>query len=105
MSQRLPALVGMAKACELSSTACTFTGTEAADTGMGMACQSVPFEEFDQLITDLVISVGESSMESLAAYRDLYQAAEASGLDAGLGYEYSHDYEITDIDERLAGFR
>ena len=59
----------------------------------------------DQVVTDLAISIGESSMGSLAAYRDLYQVAEAAGLDAGLAYEYSHDYEITDTDERLAGFR
>jgi len=103
MSQRLPALVGMATARELSYTARTFTGAEAA--AMGMACQSVPSEELDQVVTDLAISIGESSTGSLAAYRDLYQAAEASGLDTGLAYEYSHDYEITDTDERLAGFR
>ena len=103
MSQRLPALVGMAKARELSYTARTFTGVEAA--AMGMACQSVPLDELDDTVAALAASVGQASIGSLAAYKDLYHAAEASGLDAGLDYEYSHDYVITDTDERLAGFR
>jgi len=103
MSQRLPARVGMAKARELSYTARTFTGTEAA--AMGMACQSAVVEELDDVVAQLAAAIGESSTGSLAAYKDLYRAAEASGLDDGLAYEYSHDYEISDTDERLASFR
>ena len=103
MSQRLPALVGMAKARELSYTARTFTGAEAA--AMGMACQSVPSEELDAAVATLAAQVVESSAGSLAAYKDLYGVAESLGIEGGLAYEYSHDYEITDTDERLAGFR
>jgi len=103
MSQRLPALVGMARARELSYTARTFTGAEAA--AMGMACRSAPLDELDEAVAALAASVLESSVGSLAAYKDLYGVAEESGLEAGLAYEYSHDYEITDTDERLASFR
>jgi len=103
MSQRLPALVGMAKARELSYTARTFSGVEAAE--MGMACQSVPGDELDATVLALAGSIGECSSGSLAAYKDLYQAAESSGLAGGLDYEYSHDYVIDDTDERLASFR
>lgn len=103
MSQRLPALVGMARARELSYTARTFTGAEAA--AMGMACTSVSIDDLDDAVAHLAASIGEASAGSLAAYKDLYRAAEASGLDAGLAYEYSHDYEIDDTDERLASFR
>lgn len=103
MSQRLPALVGMARARELSYTARTFTGAEAAE--MGMACQCAPLDELDQTVATLAASIGESSAGSLAAYKDLYRAAEESGLDAGLAYEYGHDYDISDTDERLASFR
>jgi enoyl-CoA hydratase/carnithine racemase len=103
MSQRLPALVGMAKARELSYTARTFTGAEAA--AMGMACRSVSSDELDATVTALAAQVVESSAGSLAAYKDLYGVAESLGIEGGLAYEYSHDYEITDTDERLAGFR
>lgn len=103
MSQRLPALVGMARARELSYSARTFSGREAAE--MGMACQSVPIGDLDATVDALAASICESSAGSLAAYRDLYQAAESSGLDAGLAYEYGHDYEIADTEERLASFR
>lgn len=103
MSQRLPALVGMARARELSYTARTFSGAEAAD--MGMACRSVPLEELDASVDALALSVGESSTGSLAAYKDLYRVAESAGIGPGLDYEYSHDYDINDTDERLAGFR
>jgi len=103
MSQRLPALVGMARARELSYTARTFTGVEAAE--IGMACKSVPLEELDDAVAAMAQSIGESSADSLAAYKDLYRAAETSGLADGLAYEYSHDYYIGDTEERLAGFR
>lgn len=103
MSQRLPALVGMVRARELSYTARTFSGAEAAD--MGMACQSVPLEELDASVEALALSIGESSTGSLAAYKDLYRAAESAGIGPGLDYEYSHDYQIDDTDERLASFR
>jgi enoyl-CoA hydratase/carnithine racemase len=103
MSQRLPALVGMARARELSYTARTFTGAEAAE--MGMACRSVPLDDLDAAVAELAASVCENSAGSLAAYKDLYRVAESVGLDAGLTYEASNDYVITDTDERLASFR
>lgn len=103
MSQRLPALVGFARARELSFTARTFSGAEAAE--MGMACMSAPREDLDAVVDTLIASIGASSSGSLAAYKDLYRAAESSGLAAGLDYEYGHDYAITDTDERLADFR
>jgi len=103
MSQRLPALVGMARARELSYTARTFTGAEAAQ--MGMACRSAPLDQLDAAVDALAATVGESSPGSLAAYKDLYKIAETAGLADGLAYEYSHNYEITDTDGRLASFR
>jgi len=103
MSQRLPALVGMARARELSYTARTFTGVEAAH--MGMACQSVPSGELDDTVNAIAASIATNSADSMAAYKDLYRAAESHGLAPGLDYEYSHHYEIGDTDERLADFR
>lgn len=103
MSQRLPALVGMARARELSYTARTFSGAEAAE--MGMACRSVPLADLDNTVAELAASIGENSSDSLLAYKDLYRAAESNGLAGGLDYEYSHEYQIADTDDRLASFR
>ncbi len=70
---------------------------------------NVAYDELakDAAVDALVASICETSMGSLAAYKDLYRAAESSGIAAGLDYEYSHDYtDYTDAtDERLAGFR
>lgn len=105
MSQRLPALVGPAKARELSFTAATFTGADAA--AMGMACRAVPRDELDASVAELTEAIAGSSQGALAAYKDLYRVAESTGLAAGLEYEYGHDYDIDDAEtaERLAAFR
>ena len=71
---------------------------------MGMACRSVPVDQLDAAVDELVESISAASHGSLRAYKDLYRVAEA-GLAEGLEYEYGHDYEITDTDERLASFR
>lgn len=103
MSQRLPALVGMAKARELSYTARNVKGIEAA--AIGMACMSVPLAELDAAVDKMAAGIGANSIESLAAYKDLYAVAESKGLDAGLEYEAATTYDINDTDERLADFR
>lgn len=103
MSQRLPALVGMAKARELSYTARNVKGVEAAE--IGMACSSVPLAELDTAVEAMAAGIAANSLESLAAYKDLYAVAESTGLPAGLDYEAATTYEINDTDERLADFR
>jgi len=103
MSQRLPALVGPARARFLSYTARTFTGLEAA--AWGLAAQAVPRDELDATVEALVASVTANSQGSLRAYKDLYRAAEREHLPAGLAYEAVTDYPVTDTAARLAGFR
>ena len=103
MSQRLPWLVGPARARWLSYTAVTFTGTQAA--AWGLAVEAVPREELDAAVDDLVRSVTANSAGSLRAYKDLYRAAERESLPGGLAYEAATDYPIADTGERLAGFR
>ena len=46
-----------------------------------------------------------NSRGSLAAYKDLYRAAERLPLPAGLAYEAATDYPIDDTEARLAQFR
>jgi len=103
MSQRLIRLVGVSRARELSYTARTFTGLEAADWGLAM--RSVPRDELDAAVSELVDTILANSAGSIAAYKDLYQAALDFDLVAGLAYEATSDYPITDTEERVADFR
>ena len=103
LSQRLPALVGPARARLLSYTARTFTGTEAA--AWGLAAVAVPRDDLPSTVAALTEEMKANSGESFVAYKDLYGAAEQHGIEAGLAYEADHDYPFTDTDERLAGFR
>ena len=103
MSQRLPWLVGPARARWLSYTARTFTGAEAA--AWGLAAQAVPREELDSAVEDLVRAVTANSADSLRAYKDLFRAAARASLPEGLEYEAATDYAIGDTEERIRGFR
>jgi len=103
MSQRLLRLVGVARAREVSYTARTFTGAEAA--AWGLAAHAVPVEELDATVADLCATLLANSPGSLAAYKDLYRAALDDGLTAGLTYEAAAHYPIPDTTERIADFR
>jgi len=103
MSQRLIRLVGVARARELSYTARTFSGVEAAE--WGLAIRSVPRDQLDAAVDELVATLLANSQGSLAAYKDLYRAALDSDMVAGLAYEAGAEYEIADTDERVADFR
>ena len=103
MSQRLPWLVGAARARYLSYTAATFTGRQAADWGLiALAC---PRADLDAATAEVAATVAANSRGSLAAYKDLYRAAERLPLPAGLAYEAATDYPIDDTEARLAQFR
>lgn len=102
MSQRLPRAVGPARARELSYTARTFTGREAA--AWGLVARSCPRDRLDDEVAALAAEVAANSRGSLAAYKDLYRAADRS-LDEGLRYESGTDYPIDDTEDRVAGFR
>ncbi|WP_141566408.1 enoyl-CoA hydratase/isomerase family protein [Pseudonocardia sp. N23] len=104
MSQRLIRLVGVARARQLSYTAATFTGAQAA--AWGMVTRSAPLTHLDSAVGDLVDSVLANSQGSLAAYKDLYaHALDGAGLADGLAYESATGYPIPDTEERVAGFR
>jgi enoyl-CoA hydratase/carnithine racemase len=103
MSQRLIRAVGVARARDLSYTARTFTGAEAA--AWGLAARAVPLAELDAEVTALAASISANSTGSLAAYKDLYRAALDLGQSDGLAYEAATRYPIADAEERVAGFR
>ena len=100
MSARLPAAVGMARARELSLTARTFTGAEAA--AWGMAVRAVPLEELDAAVSELCTTLLANSSGSLAAYKTLYRNPEVI---AAAEREAGRSFPITDADDRLASFR
>lgn len=102
MSQRLPRAVGPVRARELSYTARTFTGAEAA--AWGLVARSCPRERLDGEVADLAARVAANSRGSLLAYKDLYRAADRTLAD-GLAYEAATDYPIADTEARVAGFR
>ena len=102
MTQRLPRKVGTMRAKELSFTARTFSGAEAA--AMGLALEAVPAAELDARVDQLASAIGRNSPGSIRAYKDLYSQAENAGLDAGLEYERATDYEIPDVTQRLGDF-
>lgn len=103
MSQRLPRLVGLATARELSYTARNFSGTDAAT--MGMVARAVPHDDLDPTVDELVASLLANSPGSLRAYKDLYREAMERPLADGLAYEAATEYPIDDTAVRLADFR
>jgi enoyl-CoA hydratase len=102
MSQRLPRLVGVARARELSFTGRRFSGIDAA--AWGLAVRSVPLEELDAAVEELVADVVANSGGSIAAYKDLYRTALDKPLGEGLRYEADTSYDIADSEERIASF-
>lgn len=100
MTQRLARKVGMMRAKELSFTARTITGTEAA--AYGLAMESVPRDALDARVAELAGAIAANSSGSIAAYKDLYRRSENAGLDDGLTYEAETRYEIADVRERMA---
>lgn len=103
MSQRLVRAVGITRARDLSYTARTFTGEDAAR--WGLAARSVPAEALDQTVADLAAEIGANSAGSLAAYKDLFRRSLDAGLGDGLEYEAETGYEIADTDDRVSSFR
>ncbi len=103
MSARLPRLVGLAAARELSLTARTFTGTEAK--ALGMVAVAAPLDQLDHTVDELVATMVANSPGSLRAYKDLYRQTAELPLGDALRYEADTDYGIDDTDDRIADFR
>ncbi len=106
MSQTLPRAVGLRRARELSFTARTFTGKEAANWGLAneaLADQAA----LDALVMKRASQMAANSTAAIAAYKDLFtHAAEDGPIEEAISEELRREYpEITDTEERLAGFR
>ncbi len=103
MSQRLPMLVGLARARDLSYTARTFTGAEAA--AWGLLADAAPLAELDATVDELAAGIAANSPDALKAYKSLYLAAERlPSLPEGLQYEYDTQFDLGDSAARVATF-
>lgn len=105
MSQTLPQAVGLRRARELSFTARTFTGTEAA--AWGLANEAVADEAaLAALVAKRAGQITQNSAGAIAAIKDLFGlSAENRPLTDALSEELRRSYDITDTDERLAQFK
>lgn len=102
MSSRLPDAVGVRKARELSFSARTFTGVEAAL--WGLANYSVPLDELDATVKEITDGIAANNKGSVAAFKDLYNHWLTGSVADGVQYELDTEYEISDTAERVAGF-
>ncbi|MFP6580927.1 MAG: enoyl-CoA hydratase/isomerase family protein [Candidatus Hydrogenedentota bacterium] len=102
MSARLPNAVGMRKAKELSFTADTFTGAQAAE--CGLANRAVPLEELDASVKELTDKLVANSSGSLEAYKILYNKGGIQSEKNALSFEGDFEFEIPDSADRLAEF-
>ena len=102
LTQRLPRRVGIQRAKELSFTARTISGTEAAQ--IGLALEAVPLGELDARVDGLASAIARNSPGSIRAYKDLYSRAVNAGLNDGLDYERDTAYDIPDASQRMADF-
>ena len=103
MSARLPRRVGFLKARELSYTADAVSGKEAER--IGLVNMAVPLDKLEDALQTLAKKIMANSPQSIMAYKKLYNANESMTLDKSLKLEFGSEFDITDTDQRLAGFR
>lgn len=103
MSARLPRRVGFLKAKELSFTADAVTAQEAERIGLiNLAC---PPDKLEQALETIVKKIMANSPQSIRAYKHLYNTNEAMTLDQSLALEFASEFQISDTDARLKGFK
>jgi len=103
MSQRLPRLVGIMKAKELSFTAEMITAQEAER--IGLANMVVPAEKLEETVRGLAAKIMGNSPKTVAAIKYLYNQGMKDTLAKGLELEAKSEFDIADTEERLKGFR
>ena len=105
MSQNLARAVGTRRARELSFTAATFTGADAARWNLANAAFADK-ETLDLETASRAAAIAEASRGAIAAYKDLFRLHEENRpLEEALDEEVARDYpDITDTAERLKGF-
>ena len=106
MSQTLAQAVGVRKAKEISFSARTVLGDEAAR--LGLVNEAVDDKiAIDDLVKKRASQIASNSQKSISALKDLYNVAQSGlSMDQALKEEIKREYpEIKDTTERLAGFK
>ena len=103
MSQRLPLMVGMLKAKELSFTADTITAREAER--IGLVNMVVPGDKLEAAVKEMAQKILGNSREAIAACKYLYNRSQGDRLRAGLELEARSEFTIGDTENRLGQFR
>jgi len=103
MSQRLPLMVGMLKAKELSFTADTITAREAER--IGLVNMVVPGDKLEAAVKEMAQKILGNSREAIAACKYLYNQSQGDRLRAGLELEAGSEFTIGDTENRLGQFR
>lgn len=105
MSQNLARAVGVRRARELSYTARTFTGADAAK--WGLVNETAPDQQsLRTLVRERAGAIAGASRGAVSAYKKLYAVHENDmGLEAALAEEVRRDFpEIVDTMARLGAF-
>lgn len=102
MTQRLPRLVGIMKAKELSFTCKPITGKEAER--IGLVNKALPLEELDKSVLELANDILQNSAQTIAALKHLYNEGIHTTLEEGLKIETDYKVQITDRTEFLRAF-
>ncbi|WP_435355613.1 enoyl-CoA hydratase/isomerase family protein [Emticicia sp. SJ17W-69] len=102
MSQRLPRLVGILKAKEMSFTCKPITGKEAER--IGLVNRAVPLEDLEKTGMELANEILQNSAQTIAAFKHLYNEGMNTTLAEGLKIESDFLTDINDRTEFLRGF-
>jgi enoyl-CoA hydratase len=102
MSQRLPRLVGVLKAKEMSFTCKPISGKEAER--IGLVNRAVPLEDLDKTGWGMANDILQNSAQTIAAIKHLYNEGMDVSLAEGMNIESEFLTEITDRTEFLRGF-
>ncbi|MEA4926264.1 MAG: enoyl-CoA hydratase/isomerase family protein [Syntrophomonadaceae bacterium] len=103
LSQRMPRVVGIMRAKELSFTCRTFSADEAKE--LGLVNRVVPGEKLKEETIALARQIMQNSAQAIAAFKDLYNQGMSMSLQEGLQYEFDTHYVIEDTNDRLFGFK
>ena len=103
MSQRLPRRIGPLKAKEMSYTARTYSGAEAA--AMGLANHCVDDGKLETMVQGLAADMVANSWHTLRGYKMLYNRGQDYTFHDGLAFEMAESPgRGPDIQERLKAF-
>lgn len=103
MTQRLPQMVGILKARELSFTAQPVTGKEAER--IGLVNKAVPLAELENTVNEVAAHILNNSAQAIAAMKSLYYQGMNTTLKEGIEIEYKAHFEINDREEFLRNFQ